>query len=63
METLQNIVQAPIQSLRSTVMAPSNDTSFAGHVASQFTSYEKDRQMKSTETTYASSNGAPQPFS
>ena len=40
-------------------MAPSatNDTSFAGHVASQFTSYEKDRQMDSKQTTYATSNG------
>ncbi|KAI1262780.1 catalase-like domain-containing protein [Xylariaceae sp. FL1019] len=42
-------------------MAPSAETSFAAHVANQFTSYEKDRQMNSQQTTYTSSNGAPQP--
>ncbi|KAI3319293.1 catalase-domain-containing protein [Xylariaceae sp. AK1471] len=42
-------------------MAPSADTTFAAHVANQFTSYEKDRQMSSKQATYASSNGAPQP--
>ncbi|KAI8947874.1 catalase-like domain-containing protein [Xylaria longipes] len=41
-------------------MAPSADTSFASHVDSHFTSYEQDRQMSSKQTTYATSNGAPQ---
>ncbi|ETN38043.1 uncharacterized protein HMPREF1541_07666 [Cyphellophora europaea CBS 101466] len=41
-------------------MAPTNETSFSAHVANQFTSYEKDRQMDSTQTVYASANGAPQ---
>lgn len=61
METVQQLVQAPLQTLRKTVnMAPSADTSFAAHTAHQFTSYEKDRQMDSKQTTYASANGAPQ---
>src|SRR5689334_18902621 len=61
METVQQLVQAPLQSIPKTVnMAPSNDTSFAAHTAHQFTSYEKDRQMDSKQTTYASANGAPQ---
>lgn len=35
-------------------MAPSAvDTSFSSHVANQFTSYEKDRQMSSKDVTYA----------
>ncbi|OAG34751.1 hypothetical protein AYO21_11099 [Fonsecaea monophora] len=36
-----------------------NDTSFAAHVANQFNSYEKDRQMDSKQTIYAASNGVP----
>ncbi|KAI1206978.1 catalase-like domain-containing protein [Annulohypoxylon truncatum] len=42
-------------------MAPSADTSFAGHVANQFTSYEKDRKSTSKDTLYATSNGVPMP--
>ena len=59
MDTIQNIIQAPIQTIKST-MAPSNDTSFASHVSNQFTSYENDRQSNSKQTTYATSNGATQ---
>ncbi|ESU11694.1 hypothetical protein FGSG_05695 [Fusarium graminearum PH-1] len=40
-------------------MAPSADTSFSAHVASQFQSYEEDRQSASKESTYATSNGVP----
>ncbi|KAF7549183.1 hypothetical protein G7046_g8430 [Stylonectria norvegica] len=41
-------------------MAPSTtDTSFAAHAAKQFSSYEKDRQMPSTDAIYATSNGVP----
>ncbi|KAI1440538.1 catalase-like domain-containing protein [Annulohypoxylon stygium] len=42
-------------------MAPSADTSFAGHVANQFTSYEHDRKTASKDTLYATSNGVPMP--
>ncbi|EKJ73678.1 hypothetical protein FPSE_06296 [Fusarium pseudograminearum CS3096] len=42
-------------------MAPSADTSFSAHVASQFQSYEEDRQSASKESTYATSNGVPVP--
>uniref|UniRef100_A0A0D6R0Z0 Catalase n=1 Tax=Araucaria cunninghamii TaxID=56994 RepID=A0A0D6R0Z0_ARACU len=42
-------------------MAPSADTSFSAHVANQFTSYEHDRQSKSQDTLYATSNGVPMP--
>ena len=35
------------------IMAPSADTSFAGHVANQFTSYEHDRKTASKDTLYA----------
>ncbi|CAJ2499650.1 Uu.00g025030.m01.CDS01 [Anthostomella pinea] len=42
-------------------MAPSADTSFASHVANQFTSYEKDRQTSSKDALYATSNGVPMP--
>lgn len=64
METVQNIIQQPLQTVRNSIanMAPSatsNETSFSAHVANQFTSFEKDRQAPSTETTYATSNGAP----
>ncbi|KAI0390830.1 catalase-domain-containing protein [Xylariaceae sp. FL0594] len=44
-------------------MAPSAETSFSAHVADQFISFEKDRQMPSTQTTYATSNGVSQPHS
>ncbi|KAI1324672.1 catalase-domain-containing protein [Xylariaceae sp. FL0255] len=37
------------------------DTTFASHVANQFTSYEKDRQTSSEQAIYTTSNGAPQP--
>lgn len=59
MDFVQNIIQAPVETLKSTVM--SNDTSFSAHVANQFTSYEKDRQASSKDTTYTTSNGAPMP--
>ncbi|KAI0827528.1 catalase-like domain-containing protein [Hypoxylon sp. FL0890] len=42
-------------------MPSSVNTSFASHAASQFTSYEQDRQMASKETLYATSNGVPMP--
>lgn len=63
METIQKVIQAPITTLRQTIntMAPSPDTSFAAHVDSQFTSFKTDRDAKSTETTYTTSNGAPYP--
>ncbi|KAI0380315.1 catalase-like domain-containing protein [Hypomontagnella monticulosa] len=37
------------------------DTSFSGHVATQFSSYEQDRRMPSKEALYATSNGVPMP--
>ncbi|KAM0327479.1 hypothetical protein ACHAQA_005767 [Verticillium albo-atrum] len=40
---------------------PSAETSFAAHVASQFTSFEDDRQASSKDVTYTTSNGAPMP--
>jgi catalase len=65
METVKNIFQQPIQAVISTVnsatMSPSADTSFAGHVDSAFTSYEKDRQSDSKSTLYTTSNGVPMP--
>ncbi|KAK3325956.1 catalase-like domain-containing protein [Apodospora peruviana] len=44
-------------------MAPpaSIDNSFAAHAANQFSQYETDRQMKSTDALYATSNGVPMP--
>jgi catalase len=36
-------------------------TSFAQHSADSYGNYEKDRQMKSQETLYATSNGVPMP--
>jgi catalase len=42
-------------------MAPSADTSFAGHVATQFSAYEKDRGVASKDALHATSNGAPMP--
>ncbi|ETS73133.1 hypothetical protein PFICI_15078 [Pestalotiopsis fici W106-1] len=42
-------------------MAPSADTSFAAHSSAQFASYEKDRQLTSQDTIYATSNGVPMP--
>ncbi|KAF6823407.1 peroxisomal catalase [Colletotrichum plurivorum] len=38
---------------------PSADTSFAAHVANQFSTYEKDRQMSSKDAVYTTSNGVP----
>ncbi|KIW43053.1 uncharacterized protein PV06_04201 [Exophiala oligosperma] len=61
MESVQRIIQAPIDTIKSTIMAPSADTSFASHVSNQFTSYEQDRQATSKNTVYATSNGAPMP--
>ena len=52
MEPIQKIFQSPIDTLKSGIMAPSNDTSFSSHVESQFTSYEKDRQINSKQTLY-----------
>lgn len=54
METVRNIAQSVLpESVTKATMAPSADTSFASHVANQFTSYEEDRQTKSQKTTYA----------
>jgi catalase len=58
---MSNLLPTSITQFITTTMAPSNDTSFAAHVANQFTSYENDRQAKSTGTTYATSNGVPMP--
>ena len=60
METVQKLIQVPIDTIKSTIMAPSNDNSFASHTQAAFTSYEKDRQSGSKQTVYATSNGAPQ---
>lgn len=41
-------------------MAPlATDMSFAAHAAMRFNSYEQDRQMKSQDAVYATSNGVP----
>ena len=68
MDTLSNLVQRPLETVKDTYnkynMSPSatsGDTSFSAHVASQFTSYEKDRQMSSKDALYATSNGVPMP--
>jgi catalase len=65
METVKNIVQQPINTIINTAhsitMAPSADTSFASHTENAFTSYEKDRQSTSKESTYTTSNGVPMP--
>ena len=53
MESVQKIIQAPLDAIKTTIMAPHQDTSFAAHVASQFTSYEKDRQADSHQVLYA----------
>lgn len=54
METVRNIAQVVLpESVVNATMAPAADTSFTAHVASQFTSYEEDRQTKSQKTTYA----------
>ncbi|KAK6065411.1 peroxisomal catalase [Seiridium cupressi] len=42
-------------------MAPSADTTFAAHTSDHFTSYETDRQSKSQDAIYATSNGVPMP--
>ncbi|CRK30959.1 hypothetical protein BN1723_003708 [Verticillium longisporum] len=39
----------------------SSDTSFAAHVARQFSSFEDDRQASSKDVTYTTSNGVPVP--
>lgn len=59
MESVQKIIQTPVDTILSSIMAPSQDTSFSAHVANQFTSYEKDRQSSSKDVTYATSNGMP----
>ena len=61
METVRNIIQAPVETIKSTIMAPANDFSFASHTQNQFTSYEHDRQASSTKTIYSTANGVPQP--
>src|SRR3569833_2637004 len=63
MEAAQKIVLDTINSAKQTLdMSSSSDsTSFAAHVADQFTSYEKDRQMKSSDAIYATSSGVPEP--
>lgn len=62
MDTVHRIIQHPLETARETLnMAPSGDTSFAAHVASQFTSYEQDRQATSKDAIYAASNGVPMP--
>jgi len=57
MESVQKIIQTSFDSIQSTIMASSQDTSFSAHVANQFTSYEKDRQSSSKDVTYATSSG------
>ena len=52
METVQRIIQAPIETIRSTIMA-TNDISFAAVVAHHFNSFQQDRQMDSKQTIYA----------
>jgi len=43
-------------------MAPEeSDMSFTAHVATQFSAFEKDRQLKSQDAIYATSNGVPMP--
>ena len=61
METAQNVLQTTVNTLKSSIMAPSNDFSFASHTQAQFTGYEQDRQASSKQATYTTSNGAPQP--
>ena len=63
METLSNLAQQPIQTVKDIVMAPStdNDTSFKAHIANQFSAYEKDRHLSSKDVNYATSNGVAQP--
>lgn len=61
METVQRIFKHPIQTAQKTLNMPSADTSFAAHVANQFSAYEKDRQMPSKDAVYTTSNGVPVP--
>lgn len=66
MDTVQKILEHPIDTARETLtssstMAPSAETSFAAHVQQQFTSYEADRQASSKDALYATSNGVPMP--
>lgn len=62
METAQRIQQHSIESVQKSInMAPSADTSFASHIAQQFTSYESDRKATSKDSLYTTSNGVPMP--
>ncbi|UQC91518.1 catalase [Colletotrichum lupini] len=61
METVQRIIKHPIETAQKTFNMGSTDTSFAAHVAGQFSTYEKDRQMTSKEAIYSTSNGVPMP--
>lgn len=62
METIQNIFQTPINTIKDTFkMAPSADSSFSAHMQNIFPAYENDRQTKSTGAIYTTSNGEPMP--
>jgi catalase len=65
MDTVKNIVQQPLQTVidtvKSTTMAPSADTSFAAHTEKAFTSYGSDRDASSQQSVYTTSNGVPMP--
>jgi hypothetical protein len=54
MQTVRYVAQSVLpESVTQATMAPAADTSFAAHVADQFTSYEKDRAANSKQTLYA----------
>ncbi len=65
MESLQNLVQAPFETIKSTIMAapatspPTHETSFQAHSASYLGGFGTDRASKSDKVTYATSNGTP----
>jgi len=62
MQSVQRLTQIANHTIkRSETMAPSADTSFAGHVQQRFSSYEQDRQATSKDVLYATSNGVPMP--
>ncbi|OHE90874.1 catalase [Colletotrichum orchidophilum] len=61
METVQRIIKHPIETAQKTFNMGSTDTSFAAHVAGQFSTYEEDRQTTSKEAIYSTSNGTPMP--
>lgn len=62
METVQRVLNHPVETVQQSFnMAPSAETSFSSHIASQFTSYETDRKMMSKESLYTTSNGVPMP--